>query len=47
MPTEIVEMDAKGRLLIKNWIRKMIDIRPGDRLVIRASEGCIIAEKVM
>jgi bifunctional DNA-binding transcriptional regulator/antitoxin component of YhaV-PrlF toxin-antitoxin module len=47
MSTEIVQMDAKGRLLVKSWMRKLIGIRPGDKLLIKAGEDCLIAEKVI
>jgi len=40
-------MDAKGRLLVKSWMRKLIGIRPGDKLLIRIGEECLIAEKVI
>jgi len=46
MPSEICEVDAKGRMLVKSWVRKTLGISPGDKLLLRLSEDSFVVEKV-
>jgi bifunctional DNA-binding transcriptional regulator/antitoxin component of YhaV-PrlF toxin-antitoxin module len=46
MPNEIISVDAKGRMLVKSWVRKTLGISPGDRLLLRLAEDSFLVKKV-
>jgi AbrB family looped-hinge helix DNA binding protein len=39
MPKHIVRVTAKGQVTIPRGVRRLLDIRPGDRVMFRVADG--------
>lgn len=42
---EEVRLGAQGRMVIPAQLRRALDLKPGDALIARARDGCLIVEK--
>lgn len=42
---EEVRLGAQGRMVIPAQLRQALDLKPGDALIARARDGCLIVEK--
>lgn len=42
---EEVRLGAQGRLVIPAKLRQALDLKPGDTLIARSQDGCLVVEK--